>query len=107
MTNKKRVFGLLGLCTKAGDICFGTDACIDLITRKKIKLVIVAEDASQRTKKNLDDICKQNDTKIIFFGTIEELSNAIGKNNKAVIGIKNKNFALEIEKIINGGEIIG
>lgn len=107
MTNKKRVFGLLGLCTKAGDICFGTDACIDLITRKKVKLVIVAEDASQRTKKNLDDICKQNDTKIIFFGTIEELSNAIGKNNKAVIGIKNKNFALEIEKIINGGEIIG
>ncbi len=106
MTNKK-ILGLLGLCTKAGDICFGTDACIDLILRKKVKLIIVAQDAAERTKRNLEFVCKENDTKIIFFGTIEEISRAIGKDNKAVIGIKNKNFALEIEKIINGGEIIG
>ena len=106
MTNKK-ILGLLGLCTKAGDICFGTDACIDLILRKKVKLIMVAQDASERTKRNLEFVCKENDIKIIFLGTIEEISRAIGKDNKAVIGIKNKNFALEIEKIINGGEIIG
>ena len=106
MTNKK-ILGLKGLCTKAGDICFGTDACIDLILRKKVKLIIVAQDAAERTKRNLEFVCKENDIKIIFFGTIEEISRAIGKDNKAVIGIKNKNFALEIEKIINGGEIIG
>lgn len=106
MTNKK-ILGLLGLCTKAGDICFGTDACIDLILRKKVKLIIVAQDAAERTKRNLEFVCKENDIKIIFLGTIEEISKAIGKDNKAVIGIKNKNFALEIEKIINGGEIIG
>ena len=62
---------------------------------------------SERTKRNLEFVCKENDIKIIFLGTIEEISKAIGKDNKAVIGIKNKNFALEIEKIINGGEIIG
>lgn len=107
MESNKKVLGLLGLCTKAGDICFGTDACIDLITKKKIKLLIVAEDASDRTKRNLEFICNNNDTKICFYGKIEELSKAIGRNNKAVIGIKNKNFANQIEKIINGGEIIG
>lgn len=107
MESNKKVLGLLGLCTKAGEICFGTDACIDLITKKKIKLLIVAEDASDRTKRNLEFICNGNDTKICFYGSIEELSKAIGKNNKAVIGIKNKNFANQIEKIINGGEIIG
>lgn len=107
MESNKKVLGLLGLCTKAGDICFGTDACIDLITKKKIKLLIVAEDASDRTKRNLEFICNNNDTKICFYGKIDELSKAIGRNNKAVIGIKNKNFANQIEKIINGGEIIG
>ena len=35
------------------------------------------------------------------------MSHAIGKNNKAVIGIKDLSFANEIEKIINGGEAIG
>lgn len=107
MESNKKVLGLLGLCTKAGCICFGTDACTDLISKKKIKLLIVAEDASDRTKRNFEFICQNNNTKIYFFGNIDDLSRAIGKSNKAVIGIKNKNFADQIEKIINGGEIIG
>lgn len=67
----------------------------------------MANDASDRTKRNFEFICNKNNTKICFFGTIENLSKAIGKNNKAVIGIKSKDFANQIEKIINGGEIIG
>lgn len=106
MTNN-RVLGLLGLCTKAGAICFGSDATIDLITKRKLKLVIVANDASDRTKRNIEFICKNNNVKIYFYSEIEELSKAIGKKNKAVIGVKNENFAKQIEKIINGGEIIG
>ncbi len=106
MINNK-VLGLLGLCTKAGKICFGHDACIDLIKKQKVKLLIVAEDASDRTKKEFEMVCKDNNIKIYYYGDIEELSRAIGKNNKAVIGIKEENFAKQIEKIINGGEIIG
>ncbi len=106
MTESK-VLGLLGLSTKAGKVCFGRDACIDLIEKRKIKLVIVAVDASDRTKKDIKFICDKNNTKICFYGTIEALSKAIGKNNKAIIGIKDENFAKQIEKIINGGEIIG
>ncbi len=107
MINNNRVLGLIGLCTKAGKICFGTDACTDLIEKKRVDLVIVANDASDRTKRNFEFICNKNNTKICFFGTIEQISKAIGKNNKAVIAIKNKDFANQIEKIINGGEIIG
>ena len=104
---KTKVLGLLGLCRKAGKVCFGRDACIDLIEKKKIKLVIVAVDAADRTKKDINFVCDNNDTKICFYETIENLSKAIGKNNKAIIGIKDDNFAKQIEKIINGGEIIG
>ena len=107
MIGNKKVLGLLGLCTKAGAICFGTDSCIDLVEKGKVKLIIVAEDSADRTKRNMEFICNKNNTKICFFGTIDEISKAIGKNNKAVIGIKNKSFADQLEKIINGGEIIG
>ena len=39
--------------------------------------------------------------------TIESLSKAIGKNNKAIIGIEDVNLSNEIQKINNGGENIG
>lgn len=38
---------------------------------------------------------------------IEEISKAIGKSNKAIIGVKDKNIANGIQKINNGGELIG
>ena len=44
---------------------------------------------------------------IIFIGTIEELSKAIGQKNKAIIGIKDINIVKGIQKLINGGEAIG
>ncbi len=106
MTESK-VLGLLGLSAKAGKVCFGREACIDLIQKNKIKLVVVAVDAADRTKKDIKVICDNNNTKICFYGTIENLSKAIGKSNKAIIGIKEENFAKQIEKIINGGEVIG
>ncbi len=40
-------------------------------------------------------------------GEIEILSKAIGKSNKAIIGIEDSNLANEIQKIKNGGELIG
>ena len=51
----------------------------------------------------LTDYIEKN-IEYIFFGTIEENSNAIGKYNKAIIAIKDKNFAEAILKIINGGD---
>lgn len=106
MTDHK-ILGLLGLCTKAGAIVFGTDACIDLIQRKKIKLIIIAEDAADRTKRNFEFLCKQNEISMFIWGESSQISKAIGKNNKVVVGVKDKNFAQQITKMINGGEIIG
>ena len=60
MTSKSRVLGLIGLSAKAGKIEFGADAVEEVITRKKAKLVIVAEDASERTKKNFEFLCNKN-----------------------------------------------
>ena len=107
MLTNNRICGLLGLATRAGKITFGTDACVSDIEKNKIKLIIIASDASERTKNNFNNFCNNNGIKIIECLTIDEISHAIGKNNKAVIGIKDVNFANEIEKIINGGEAIG
>ena len=106
MINNK-VYGLLGLTAKAGKLSFGTDSCLEMIAKKKLKLVIIAEDSSERTINNFKEKCSQNNIKFYVFGNKEDLSKAIGKVNKAVIGIKDKNLAGAIIKILNGGDVIG
>ena len=105
MTNK--VYGLLGISMKAGKVVFGTDSTMDMISRKKIRLVIVAKDSSERTINHFKEKCKEFNVPIYVFGDKENLSKSIGKDNKAVIGIKDKNLAEAIKKILNGGDVIG
>lgn len=106
MVNNK-ISGLLGLAMKAGKIVFGTEACMQEIQKNKVKLVIIATDSAERTKTNFDIICKEKKIPMFEYLKIEDISKSIGKNNKAVIGIRDTNFSREIKKIIDGGEAIG
>lgn len=107
-TYKDRVLGMLGISAKAGKVVCGNDATIEDIERHKVKLVIVAEDASEKTKKNMKYVCEKNKVPILEFGNIDEISRTIGKTNKAIIGIKSKSLSEAIEKLIknNGGDLI-
>lgn len=107
MLINNKICGLLGLATRAGKTVFGTEACIQAIEKNKIKLLIIATNAAERTKMKFNSICSSKNIPIVEILSIEELSKAIGKDNKAIIGIKDINFSKEIEKIINGGEAIG
>lgn len=107
MINNSKLIGMLGLATKAGKITFGTEASTECINKKKAKLVIIAEDSSDKTKKNFEFLCSKNNIPLLIIETIDNLSRAIGNKNKAIICIKDKNFANEISKIIYGGETIG
>lgn len=92
---------------KAGKLTFGTESCLDMLYRRKLKLVIVAKDSAQRTIENFKQKANEYNVPIYIFGTKEEVSKAIGKENKAVIGIKDKNLADAIKKILDGGDVIG
>ncbi|MBR3163003.1 MAG: ribosomal L7Ae/L30e/S12e/Gadd45 family protein [Clostridia bacterium] len=101
MINRK-ILGMLGLASRARKITFGADSTEQDILKNKVKLVVVAEDASDRTKNKFIEISKRENIPIIIFGNIEELSKTIGKQNKAIIGVKENNIAQEIEKLYRG-----
>ena len=107
MVNYQKVYGLIGLATKAGKLTAGTEACLEEIEKKTIKLILIATDASDRTKKIFHDKCEEKKIPIYELTTMEELSRVIGKNNKVVIGIKDKGFGAAIHNMINGGDMIG
>lgn len=97
----------MGLAARARKICFGADSVALEIKKKKVQLVMIAIDASDRTKEKFTKLCADYKVPIIIEGEIKALSKAIGKSNKAVIGIGDSNLAKEIQKIKNGGELIG
>ncbi len=103
----KRILGLVGLAARARKISFGADSVELQIKKRKVKLIIVAEDSSTRTKEKFIKLSEQFNIPIEIMGEIDELSKAIGKSNKAIIGIEDINLASEIQKINDGGEVIG
>ena len=103
----KNILGLIGLAMKAGKVAFGADSVEENITKRKAKLIIISKESSERTKSKFVKLCEKYNIPIIIDGKIEELSKTIGKNNKAVIVIKDINFANSIQKKYNGGDIIG
>ncbi|CDA15957.1 MAG TPA: ribosomal L7Ae/L30e/S12e/Gadd45 family protein [Clostridiaceae bacterium] len=107
MINKENLLGLLGLSSRAGKVISGTDACIEYINKNKIKLMILAKDASDRTKLKFNQIAESKKIPIYEFGSIDEISKSIGKKNKAIIGITDINFSKEIIKRFDGGDVIG
>ena len=106
MINNK-ILGLIGLAARARKVCFGADSVEERTNKKKVKLLIVAEDASERTKDKFKKVAEKEKVPVIIKGEIEILSKAIGKSNKAIIGIEDVNLSNEIQKINNGGEVIG
>lgn len=106
MINNK-VLGMLGLGAKAGQIVSGMDACLEAMKKKKIRLIIVSEEASDKTKKNINYYADKYQMPIYIYGKIDEISKAIGNKNKAIVGVKDENMAKKIKEIIDGGEIIG
>ena len=106
MINKK-ILGLIGLSARARKISYGADSVEIQLKKKKVKLIIVAEDASDRTKNKFIKLSNEYNVPIIILGKIDEISKTIGKSNKAIIGIEEENKSKEIQKINNGGEVIG
>ena len=96
-----KVYGMVGISAKAGKVVAGTDIVIENMKKRKLSLVIVAEDASDKTKKEMTFNCNKYNVKIKFFGDIDTNSKAIGKSNKAIIGILDKGLAESIEKLID------
>lgn len=107
MLIENKILGLLGLSARARKFCFGNDSVLQELEKRKVYLIIIATDASDKTKKNWRFYSEKYNCKLIEISNIDNLSKAIGKSNKAVIGIEDENLASGIAKIYFGGDTIG
>ena len=96
-----------GLASKAGKVICGAVAVQEEILKRKVFIVIIAEDSSVKTKEKFLKLSSNNNVKAFVTGNIDDNSNAIGKKNKAIIAVLDRNFSEAISRIIDGGDTIG
>ena len=102
MNNKtdKKILSMFGLAARAGRIASGEFQTETAVKDKTAYLVIVAEDASDNTKKLFHDKCTFYNVPVINLGSKEELGYAIGKEFRASLAILDEGFANAIMKKI-------
>ena len=98
-SNSDRLRGMLGLAMRAGKVVIGTETvCLSLGKRDKVKLVLIACDASDATKKKIVTKCN-------FYGVAvteveldtSEMGRLLGKTyGPATVAILDDGFAREI-----------
>ncbi|KXG75794.1 L7Ae/L30e/S12e/Gadd45 family ribosomal protein [Thermotalea metallivorans] len=96
----KKILSFLGLAQRSGNLVTGEDTCQHYIKKGNIYLVVIAEDASENTKKKFQDMCKYRNIRCVIYGKREDLSHAVGKLNRAVYGMKDAAFAKKIYDLI-------
>ena len=91
-TMADKSLGMLGMATKAGKTVSGEFATMKAIKEGKAKLVIVAEDASDNTKKVFNDKCTYYDIPILVKGTMDELGRMTGHAKRASVAVTDRGF---------------
>lgn len=95
----KKLFGMLGLAKRAGKVSTGAFICGKMIKSHRAKLVILAADASDNTKKSIKDSCSYYKVKLIEISDMASLGHATGGGERAVVSVNDNNFAKAISDI--------
>lgn len=89
---------MIGLATRAGKTISGEELVVK--NMKQLHMVFLASDAGPNTTKKITTKCGTNEVELVQSFSRDELSKAIGKNNRVVCGIKDIGFANAIRKLL-------
>ena len=88
----------LGLAQRARKLATGEDIVLKSIRSGSAKLVIIAQDASENTKKKFYDKCSYFKVPIIETCSRYELGGSIGKDERVILAIEDAGFAKLVEE---------
>lgn len=94
MNNK--FLGMLGLAKRAGKVQTGEEICSDAVRNGRSRLVIVARDASDNTKKSIMNTCSYYKVRCEEAALKDELGKYTGAQSRAVVSVNDDNFAKAI-----------
>lgn len=95
---KNKVLSLLGIANRGRNLVSGEFMTEKTVKSYKAYLVIVAEDASDNTKKMFKNMCTFYKVPYYVLGTKEELGHSLGKEMRASLAVTDQGLANAIAK---------
>ena len=93
MAAKARYLMSLGLASRAGKLVSGEQMTETAVRSGQARLVILASDASENTRRHFENQCHYYGVPIVYAESREVLGQAIGKVFRASAAVTDDNFA--------------
>ena len=84
---QSKVLSLLGIAMRGHNLVSGEFQTLEAVRKGSAMMVIIAEDASENTRKLFTNKCSYYGVPFAVFGRKEELGRAIGKDMRSSMGI--------------------
>ncbi len=97
---RSKAMSYLGFAAKARKIVNGYNTCIFMMEKRKVKLLILADDLAENSKKKMVSAAQKYAVPYKIFGNMDEISQITGTSGKGIFAITDDNFANVISKEI-------
>ena len=96
--SQDKVLSLVSLATKAGKTASGEFSTEKQVKSGRAAAVIMAEDASENTKKRFRNMCEFYKVPVYFYSDKASLGRAMGKELRASLAVLDEGFAGGMKK---------
>lgn len=99
-----KLLNLLGLAAKAGKLSYGFDAVRAALSQKKSKLVLIANDVSQKSRKEVLLFSEKFKTKatVLEDHGMDAVSHSVGRKC-GILSVNDDSFSDGLLSVINAG----
>ena len=99
-----KVYGLLGLCARAGQVVSGESGCEQALRSAQAAFVLLDAQASGNTRKKFEDACAYRQVPLYTLAA-GQLGQAIGKPNRMSAALKTGSLAQQLRVQLDAEEI--
>ncbi|MCM1540618.1 MAG: ribosomal L7Ae/L30e/S12e/Gadd45 family protein [Blautia sp.] len=97
---QNKIYSLLGIAMRGRNLVSGEYQTLEAVKKGSAMLVVIADDASDNTKKLFSDKCSYYEVPVFRYGTKESLGRAIGKDLRSSVCVCDAGLADTIIKLL-------
>lgn len=99
--NNEKWLSFLGLANRAGKIITGEELVVKEIQKQRVKLVLLANDASSNTTKKITDKCNFYNVPLRIVSDRYQLGQSIGKEARVVVAVMDPGFSKKLKQMLD------
>lgn len=93
-----KILSLLGFAQRAGKIVSGEQGVVIALRKYQVYYLIIAADSSENTQHKFQTLANNYQVPFHIIGTREQIGRAIGKAQRSVVGITDRQFSKTIRQ---------